>query len=82
MSAYNGGPAFPHTPGRTEPTGVGDFQHFTPGELPGMSLRDYFAAKALQGLMADPGLIGNTEQVAQVAYRIADAMLKAREASE
>ena len=44
-------------------------------------LRDYFAAKALQGICAS----GQTSQwtnyrIAAEAYQIADAMLKAREA--
>lgn len=47
----------------------------------GMSLRDYFAAAAMQGLTAK---YGETRQVsydfrAKESYRIADAMLKARE---
>ena len=51
----------------------------------GMSLRDYFAAKAMQGIYAS-----NTEHdhedehvfdaVAEAAYLQSDAMLKAREA--
>lgn len=44
---------------------------------PGMSLRDYFAAKAMQALMADQ--VGG-EATAKDAYFMADAMLKAREA--
>jgi hypothetical protein len=54
----------------------------------GMTLRDYFAAKALQGLLANPKL--QKEILAQggcvsgwiedSAYGFADAMLKAREA--
>ena len=49
----------------------------------GMALRDYFAAKAMQGmlsgLLAD-GMDIQWVQMAQDAYRQADAMLKAREA--
>jgi len=58
----------------------------------GMSLRDYFAAKAMQGLCANPGgpfqrsdrcgwAITNctTDQIAEEAYGLADAMLAARE---
>jgi hypothetical protein len=45
---------------------------------PGMTLRDYFAAKALSGFMADPSVTGTEEQVAARCYRYADAMLKAR----
>ena len=45
----------------------------------GMTLRDYFAAKAMQGILADP----NTPEIMDIAgaaYEVADAMLKAREA--
>jgi hypothetical protein len=53
---------------------------------PGMTLRDYFAAKAMQGMMTSArytGIIGvnNYEHsIANQAYQMADAMLKAREA--
>jgi len=46
-----------------------------------MTLRDYFAAKALMGLMASRGprsLYFNPEDNATYVYAIADAMLKAR----
>lgn len=43
-------------------------------ELNGMDLRDYFAAKA----MAQMNWV-NIELSAQEAYRVADAMMKARE---
>lgn len=59
----------------------------------GMTLRDYFAAKAMSGLCANPGgpfqscdqsgwtLVNCTlDQVAGMAYEMADAMLKARQA--
>lgn len=49
---------------------------FISGSESGMTLRDYFAAKAMQGLI--PGY-GGAEVAALAAYRIADAMLKARE---
>lgn len=42
----------------------------------GMELRDYFAAKAMQGLATDPRLGPDGE--AALAYRWADAMMKAR----
>ena len=55
---------------------------------PGMSLRDYLASKAMQGLLAHPqcGEVGNTDDsskartkcVAAEAYAVADAMLAAR----
>jgi len=46
----------------------------------GMFLRDYFAAKAMQGLLTAE-LVGDysNEHVADIAYRIADAMIEARE---
>ena len=43
----------------------------------GMSLRDYFAAKALQELLAGEG-DGIIESYALSAYRFADSMLAAR----
>ena len=47
-----------------------------------MSLRDYFAAKAMEGMMADgqvTKLVGDLD-LAKTAYEMADAMMKAREA--
>jgi len=48
----------------------------------GMTLRDYFAAKAMQGIIQMP--IGEPDydeiSVAHNAYKMADAMLKEREA--
>jgi hypothetical protein len=46
-----------------------------------MTLRDYFAAKAMQGILAGSyadGLDLTENQVAVAAYGQADAMLKAR----
>jgi hypothetical protein len=43
-----------------------------------MTLRDYFAAKAMQGMLTRPGSI-NVNDDANFAYSMADAMLKARE---
>ena len=48
----------------------------------GMTLRDYFAAKAMQGLIAQSAgtaLGSRVEIAAEYAYAAADAMLKARE---
>jgi hypothetical protein len=50
-------------------------------EYNGMTLRDYFAAKAMQGLMGWSTRVGcPDEAIAHDAYALADAMLKAREA--
>ncbi len=69
----NGGPAFP----MCMPTAAGT------GVVYGMTLRDYFAAKALQAELMFPEDHRDAEdwalEVAQVSYRVADAMLRARE---
>ena len=67
-----GGPAFPQTYQKCE-------EHMV-----GMTLRDYFAAKAMQGMISASGdsngyLEYEEETVAANAYKLADAMLKARE---
>ena len=65
-----GGPAFP----TTKP-----LEHWgDPNQ--GMTLRDYFAAKALQGLMATTLTTSDTALIARDCYAMADAMLKARQA--
>jgi len=61
----DGGPAFP------TPAGI---QHND-----GMTLRDYFAAAALQGILADGDGRCRADD-AKNAFKAADAMLKAREA--
>lgn len=45
----------------------------------GMALRDYFAAKALQGLLSDTTVRSTPEEFALNSYIVADAMLKARD---
>ena len=53
----------------------------------GMTLRDYFAAQALTGAQIWDAVINgknaqfsaSTEKLAEVAYAVADAMMKARE---
>jgi hypothetical protein len=73
MSNTNtGGPAFPFVCDA-------DFDYGT-----GMTMRDYFAAKAMQGLVERNKNLDLTPHEACVtsvfAYQMADAMLKAREA--
>lgn len=69
MTKETSGPAFP------APAGVA---HITEQ---GMTLRDYFAAKAMQSLMWDKDLnLDNRADVAEVAYAYADEMLEARNA--
>lgn len=47
-------------------------------EIPGMSLRDWFAGQALAGIIARYST-DNAESDARVAYQYADAMLKLRD---
>ena len=61
-------PAFPHT-----------IEHLHQPVTTGMTLRDYFAAKALQGMLSDDAAFSERNRVAVKAYDFADAMLKARE---
>lgn len=84
MASDNGGPAFARGGcDWTQDHGDGAWAQ------DGMSLRDYFAAKALVGLAIQS--VGpeakeagwdavNNDDVAREAYRIADAMLAARKA--
>ena len=71
MSKNTGGPAFPFW---SDSDGLAQYS--------GMTLRDYFAAKALQGMLAGfPDADGaHYPALAKLAYAIADEMLKAREA--
>jgi hypothetical protein len=71
MKKETGGPAFPQAvynmKGGYDITG-------------GMSLRDYFAAQAMQGLGSQLSIYSVTvDEVAELSYRQADAMLKERE---
>jgi hypothetical protein len=65
----DGGPAFP-----SEGEGHGNPKFHSPG----MTLRDYFAGQALSAIADD--YQSKPEWIAERAYYIADAMLKAREA--
>jgi len=76
MSKDNGGPAFPC-----------GYEGSTRSDASGLSIRDYFAAKALAGMLAQGGLgfMGwhpsnwdSSKSLAKSAYEIADAMLKER----
>ena len=83
----NGGPAFPGSSFTNDSDAnltAPDGQVVTPGdwvEMPGMSLRDYLAAKAMQGICArDIASKTSTDVIAREAYAMADAMLRARDA--
>ena len=78
----NNTPAFP----------TSNWQKIAPmanGYNEGMTLRDYFAAKAMQGFLTNDNFLkdackwhedGSEISIAVLAYDQADAMLKAREA--
>jgi len=68
----DGGPAFPGEQGHV-PGGTWN-QTFESG----MSLRDFFAAHALTGMLADKTPAKYYDEIAGHAYRFADAMLAAR----
>jgi hypothetical protein len=70
MKNYDGGTAFPVFP----ETANGHGSAFR-----GMTLRDYFAAKAMQSIIAINGRNISPQATAGQAYEAADAMLKARE---
>lgn len=77
MSKTNdGGPAFPGGFRETDDDNVHPFYQ-------GMTLRDYFAAKAMQAYSSSPEWRVDMPQdgTALAAYRMADAMLRAREAA-
>jgi hypothetical protein len=72
MTTNTGGSAFPH--------------QSSDAIRAGMTLRDYFAAKAMQAVFTGAIMDGLTmnqdiecDKLAMVAYTMADAMLKARE---
>jgi hypothetical protein len=81
MNAHDsGGPAFPSSIA----VGLsGDLYDTSDFGSEGMSLRDYFAAKAMQGITSvlHQGIRPcDIDAMARDAYGIADAMLKARTA--
>jgi hypothetical protein len=45
----------------------------------GMTLRDYFAAKAMQGSLASSDEVAKVHSFAAWCYEMADAMMEARE---
>lgn len=75
MNTHDGGPAFPM---------IWDATHEQNWKTEaGMSLRDYFAAAALQGALANPEYAGMPDdRIARGSWDIADAMLAARSAEK
>lgn len=81
MSKSDGGAAFP-SPGVAVSDGRRD--QMQQGAYEGMTLRDYFAAKAAQGLLSGAMADGTKYHpdaaafIAQAAYQMADTMLEER----
>jgi len=80
MSKQDGGPAFP-SKGKINRPRSQIYPNATGSEVidvvnTGMTLRDYFAAKAMQGTIPAHDEV---QSIAKWAYHVADAMLKARE---
>lgn len=69
----DGGPAFPET--RWDENTRQEVQ------WTGMTMRDYFAAKAMSHWLSLPIELPMLDRAAKAAYQVADAMLKAREES-
>ena len=81
MATKDGGPAFPLQ--EQLQAGSDDGSWLSPGQA-GMSLRDYFAGQALQAIHPHARESRSNEELATyyagLAYLLADAMLKEREA--
>ena len=81
-----GSPAAEWDPGRIDDDGTHTPAHWRPAKgIGGMSIRDYFAAKAMSALISTAGapcLIGALDgaegDLAAGAYKISDDMLAAR----
>jgi len=68
-TSKDGGPAFPCE---------WDYIGTSRASANGMSLRDYFAAKALAGMLADSEVKATREDFAERSYALADAMILER----
>jgi len=73
----DGGPAFPRSLSTVGEVGNYEPEFSDPQE--GMTLRDYFAAKAMMSLLSNWEPWGLPGKVAKRAYGYADAMLAERE---
>ncbi|MEM8337372.1 hypothetical protein [Morganella morganii] len=80
MTDKTGGPAFPQS-GTCTP----EIESWDSGDFGGrgITIRDYFAAKAMQGILVNAERnefsFGKVDEIASKAYELADAMLRARE---
>ena len=85
MTKNTGGPAFPSgvvRKTRQRPNDPGsDFiiSDTVEAKNPGLTVRDYFAAKAMQGMLSDADYDPPPQELAMRSYAAADAMLAERE---
>jgi hypothetical protein len=73
MNETDGGPVFPRFIVSSEPGQPSTIL----AQTEGMTLRDWFAAMAVQGIYA-AGSWDTRQKIAEMAYKAADAMLEAR----
>lgn len=82
MSEKDGGSAFPRIDVEHVPSSYGHGAHCETDNLPGMSLRDYFAAQAMAAYLTSPATAqdatNNAAKTSEWAYIQADAMLQER----
>lgn len=85
MKKPDGGPAYPThkriTENYMDAAGYGRSRDLSV-LVGGLTIRDYFAAKAMQGLIVDPERVDQSrEECARLSYLIADAMIAERDKS-
>ncbi len=78
MAKNDGGPAFPVLSDREYERGDGNSVHALDSDSGGMSLRDYFAAKAMVVLMNLFFAKESLHQISRWSYEAADSMLAER----
>ena len=84
---HDGGPAYPTRNPEQRYLSGGGLEVVSGTYEPGMSLRDYFAGEALDGMIYGPNtprdpdimpLDEEAKRIAKMSYMVADAMLKER----
>lgn len=77
MSIEDGGPAFPAKVRHTQQDGIDGVIQAWVEQVPGMTLRDYFAGQMIPGLVAVAAhdTVWHSEKIATDAFELADAMI-------
>lgn len=63
----------------SKPINTGGFAFPVEGRNDGMTLRDYFAVKAMGAYLSTQGVMAQPNRISVAAYDIADAMIAERE---